>query len=119
MNGVTLALSYAKVLNRQKERHLQHMYAVQLAEDYVNGTRIWNETTAELELLFKSGTDLPLMSFEELLQRRDDAYADWNKAALEIRDASLEVMQVAHREIERLRATSNNTVGVNSNGNVE
>lgn len=103
MNGSTLAGYYAAVLNRQKESLPAHMYAIKLAEVYVNGTRVWNETTAELELLFKSGQDLPLTYFEELMQRRDDAYADWNKAALEIRDAPLEIMKVAHRQIEVLR----------------
>ncbi|MEW4368589.1 hypothetical protein [Paenibacillus kandeliae] len=106
MNGSTLAHCYAAVLNRQKQSSPAEMYALKLAEDYVNGTRIWNETTADLALLFKTGQDLPLMFFEELMQRRDDAYADWNKAALEIRDTSLEIMKIAHREIERLRATS-------------
>ncbi len=106
MNGATLASYYASVLKRQKPPLPVHMYAIKLAEDYVNGTRIWNETTKELELLFQGGGNLPLTSFEELMQRRDDAYADWNKAALEIRDASLEVMKIAHKEIERLRATS-------------
>lgn len=103
MNGSTIASYYAAVHSRQKEPLPTHIYAIKLAEDYVNGTRIWNETTAELELLFKSSLDLPLTSFEELMQRRDDAYANWNKAALEIRDAPLEILKVAHQEIERLR----------------
>lgn len=79
------------------------MNVAELAKHYIAAAgALRTNTAAVMELIEGGRIDSP--EFDQLWQRREDAFSAWNNAALLIRDLPIEGMAVVVQEIERMQA---------------
>ncbi|MGP0583663.1 hypothetical protein [Paenibacillus timonensis] len=79
------------------------MNAAELAKAYVAAAgALRSNTDAVMELIEGGRVNSP--EFGRLWQQREDAFADWNNAALLVRDLPTGDMAVVVQEIEQMQA---------------
>ncbi|MGG4096173.1 hypothetical protein [Paenibacillus lautus] len=76
--------------------------ALKLGQAYVKASVELRSNTDQLEEMLKNGiVDSP--EFNELWQKRDEAYTAWNNVSMLLRDLPVEGMAVVVNEINRMQ----------------